>query len=128
MISDKRWRIIVLLLSLAFAAAITWSDYRGGQHSGLLTVVLFVLLYGLITTGVIRLPQGVNIPFFTVWPRLSDAVKAVACFLLMFLWTPTAMRLVPDSYLGAALILVPDAIFLVAAFVYVSNGISRNLP
>ena len=34
---------------------------------------------------------------------------------------------VPDTYLGVAIILIPDAIFLLAALVYVSNGLSRNL-
>ncbi len=122
------WRIVVLLISLAFSAMLTWYNYRGrGAHSGLLTGVLLLLLYCLITTGVIQLPQGSNIPFFTVWPRLSDAVKAVISFALIFLWTPVAKQLVPDTYLGVAIILIPDAIFLLAALVYVSNGLSRNL-
>jgi hypothetical protein len=92
----------------------------------LLTFVLLVLLYCLINTGVIQLPSGTNIPFFTFWPRLSDAVKAVISFLLIFLWTPAALRLTPDTPIGVAIILIPDAIFLLAALVYLSNGLSRN--
>jgi len=94
----------------------------------LLTIALLGLVYGLITTGVIQLPQGVNLPFFTVWPRLSDAVKAAVCFMLIFLWTPVAMQITSDSLLGVAIILVPDGLFLIAALVYLSNGISRDLP
>jgi hypothetical protein len=121
-------RILILVVCVAFSAAITWYTFQGGgEHSGLLTGVLVLLLYGLFATGVIQLPPGINIPFLTVWPRLPDAVKAVVSFLLIFLWTPIAMRLTPDTPIGVTLILVPDAVFLVAALVYVSNGLSRNL-
>jgi hypothetical protein len=121
-------RILILLVCLVFSAAITWYTFQGrSEHSGLLIFVLFLLLYGLFATGVIQLPAGINIPFFTVWPRLSDAVKAVVSFLLIFLWTPMAMRLTPDTPIGVALILAPDAVFLLAALAYLSNGLSRNL-
>jgi hypothetical protein len=122
------WRILVLLISLAFSFVITWFQFQGGgEHSVLLSFVLFVLLYGLINTGVIQLPPGTNIPFFTFWPRLSDALKAIVSFALIFLWTPIAIRLTPDTPIGVAIILVPDGIFLLAALVYLSNGLSRNL-
>ena len=125
----RNWRrILILLVCFAFSVAITWYNFRGGgEHSGILTFVLLLLLYGLIATGIIQLPPGSNIPFFTVWPRLSDAVKSVISFLLIFLWTPMAMRLTPDTPIGVAIILVPDAVFLLAALVYLSNGLSRNL-
>jgi hypothetical protein len=122
------WRILILLISFAFSVAITWYQFQGGgEHSGLLTFVLLVLLYGLINTGVIQLPPGTNIPFFTFWPRLSDAVKAVVSFALIFLWTPIAKLLTPDTPIGVAIILIPDAIFMLAALVFVSNGVSRTL-
>jgi|SRR5579863_3442899 len=128
-IATRAIKIVVLLMSLAFAAALLWFNFHGnGQHAGLLTGVLLVLLYSLISTGIVPVPQGYNIPLFTVWPRLSDSVKAVVSFSLMFLWTPLAMRLVPDTYLGVAIILIPDGVFILAALVFVSNGISRNLP
>jgi hypothetical protein len=125
----RNWRrILILLLCFTFSVTITWYNFRGGgKHSGILTFVLLLLLYGLIATGIIQLPPGSNIPFFTVWPRLSDAVKSVISFLLIFLWTPMAMRLAPDTPIGVAIILVPDAVFLLATLVYLSNGLSRNL-
>jgi hypothetical protein len=121
------WRILVLLISFAFSIVLTWYQFKGGgQHSGLLTFVLLVLLYGLINTGVIPLPPGAAIPFFTFWPRLSDAVKAVVSFALIFLWTPIAKLLSPDTPIGVAVILIPDAVLLLAALVFVSNGLSRS--
>jgi hypothetical protein len=126
----KKWlRIPVLLICLAFATALTWYNYHGnGEHSGLLTGVLLVLLYALLTTGVISLPAGSNIPFFNLWPRLSDAVKAAVSFALIFLWTPVAIQFAPDTTVGVvAIVLVPDAVFLLAALVYFSNGLSGNL-
>ncbi len=68
-----------------------------------------------------------NIPFFTLWPRLSDTAKAIGSFLLIFLWTPLARRFVPDSVVGVIIVLGPDAIFLLAALVFLSNGLSRNV-
>jgi hypothetical protein len=125
----RNWRrILILLVCFTFSVAITWYNFRGGgEHSGILTFVLLLVLYGLFATGIIQLPPGSNIPFLTVWPRLSDAVKSAISFLLIFLWTPMAMRLTPDTPIGVAIILIPDAVFLLAALVYLSNGLSRNL-
>jgi hypothetical protein len=123
------WRILILLPSFAFSVAVTWYQFQGGiEHPVLLTFALLLLLYGLINTGVIQLPPGTNIPFFTLWPRLSDSVKALVSFALMFVWTPIAVRLVPDATTGMViLLLIPDAIFFLAGLVFVSNGLSRNL-
>jgi hypothetical protein len=68
-----------------------------------------------------------QVPFFNLWPRLSDGVKAAVSLLLIFPWTLISKALVPDSYLGVAIVLVPDAAFLVAALVFVSNGLARNI-
>jgi hypothetical protein len=124
----RDWRrILILLISFAFWVGITWyQSHGGGRHSGLLTLTLLVLLYGLINTGIIPLPPGSNIPFFTVWPRLSDSIKAVVSFGLIFLWTPIGIRLTPDTPVGIAILLIPDVIFLLAALVFLSNGLSRN--
>ena len=123
------WRIPVLVVCLVLAATLTWYNLHGSsKHPGLLTAVLLALLYSLVATGAIQPPRGVIIPFFNVWPRFSDASKAITSFLLIFLWTPVAKQLVPDSVPGAVIILAPDAVFLLAAFVYLSNGIGRNLP
>lgn len=125
----RNWKkILILLPCVAFATAVTWYNFRGGgEHSGLLTAVLFLIIYGLFNTGIIELPAGSSIPFLTVWPKLSDAVKSAVCFMLIFLWTPIGMRLTPDTPMGVAVLLIPDAFFLVAAFVFLSNGLSRNL-
>ena len=127
--STKTWlRLLVLAVCLAFSVALIWYNFNGtARHSGLLTFVLLVVLYGLVTTGVVPLPQGSNIPLFTLWSNLSDASKAVASFLLIFLWTPIAKQLVPDTPVGASILLIPDGVFLLAALVYFSNGLSRNL-
>jgi hypothetical protein len=127
LVTRSWWRILILLICCAFAAAVTWHQFQGGYaHSGLLVLVLVALLYALINTGVIQLPPGTNIAFFTFWPRLSDAVKAIVSFALIFLWTPLAIRLTPDTPMGVTILLVPDAVFLLAALVYLSNGLSRT--
>lgn len=40
---------------------------------------------------------------------------------------PLAKQLVPETAIGAVLVLGPDAVFLFTALVYVSNGLSRNV-
>ena len=125
---NKWLKILILAIAFAFAAALTWYNYGGDNgHPGLLTGVLLVMLYGLVTTGVISLPRGYNIPFFSVWPRLSDTLKAVVSFSLIFFWSPIAIQLAPDTVPGViAIVLAPDALFLLAAVVFFSNGLSRN--
>jgi hypothetical protein len=53
-------------------------------------------------------------------------VKASISVALIFIWTPIAVQLAPDTSVGVAIILAPDVLFLVAAFVFVSNGLSRK--
>jgi hypothetical protein len=105
-----------------------WYNYHGTLGNRVLLTVLFLMLLSMLSaTGFIRPPQGINVPFFGVWPRLSDSAKSALSFALVFVWTPFAMRLVPDTYVGAAIILVPDALLILAAFVYLSNGLSANI-
>jgi hypothetical protein len=68
-----------------------------------------------------------QIPFFNLWPRLSDGLKSAVSFLLIFPWTLISLKLVPDSYVGVAIVLVPDVVFLLAALVFLSNGLARNV-
>jgi|SRR6185437_10670628 hypothetical protein len=123
------WRALVLVICLAVESSLLWFNYEGRgslRHGWLLTVLSLTLLFALTSTAVLPVPKGVRIPFFGVWPRLSDSIKAGVSILLIFLWTPAAKLLVPDSVLGVILILAPDALFLLAALVYLSNGLSRS--
>jgi hypothetical protein len=124
----RKWlKILILVICLGLSILLTLFNYAQDgrlQHAGLLTTVLLLMLFCLFATGIVEVPRGVNIPFFTVWPRLSYSVKAALSFLLIFLWTPIAMQLTPDTPLGVAVLLGPDAIFVLAALVYLSNGLS----
>lgn len=120
------WRVLALVACVLIESALLWYNLRGTlEHPWLLIALTFALLFGLTSTAAIPIPEGVRIPFFNVWPDLADSTKAAISFLLIFLWTPTAMKLVPDSPIGAVIILAPDAIFLFAALLYLSNGLSR---
>jgi hypothetical protein len=123
----RNWlRALVLVVCLLIEGTLLWHNLRGSlEHPWLLTAVTFALLIGLTSTAVIPIPKGIRIPFFNVWPSLADSTKAAMSFLLIFLWTPTAMKLVPDSVIGVTIILGPDALFLFGALVYLSNGLSR---
>jgi hypothetical protein len=122
LVARNWWRILILLVSFAFSIAVARYNFQGGsEHSVIPTVVLLLLLNGLTATGVIQLPPGRNSR-----PRLSDWIKAVVAFGLTFLWTPIGMRLTPDTPVGITILLIPDAIFMLAALVFVSNGLSRS--
>lgn len=126
----RQWlRLGVLLCCLALEGTFVWYTFfgRAGTEDGVaLAFASLALLFALTVTGVIPIPAGSRIPFFGVWPRLSDSVKAVASVLAIFVWTPLAKQLVPDNPVGAAIILAPDALFVLAALVYLSNGLSRG--
>ena len=96
------------------------------QHAPWLTALSVLLLLALTTTGMIPLPPGLNLPFFGIWPRWSDLLKAIVSFLLIFVWTVIALRLTPDTPTGVAIILIPDAALTLAALVYLSNGLSAR--
>lgn len=120
------WRALVLVACVLIEGTLLWYNLSGRlEHPWLLTAFTFALLFGLTSTAVIPIPKGIRIPFFNVWPELADSTKAATSFLLIFLWTPFAMKLVPDSTTGVVIIFAPDALFLFAALVYLSNGLSR---
>jgi hypothetical protein len=123
----RAFRIAVLGFCLMLESILIWYNYEGDgklRHGGLLTILLLIMLFALTSTGILPIPQGANIPFFGVWPRLADSFKAAASFLLIFVWTPIAVQLTPDTPIGVAIILVPDAAFAVAALLYLSNSLS----
>jgi hypothetical protein len=114
---------------LALEGTLFWYHFHtpeSARHANLLTFATLAMLFVLTSTGVIPLPKGSNIPFFGVWPDLSDSIKALASFALIFIWTPLALKLVPETVIGAIVILAPDALFALAALIYLSNGLSRG--
>lgn len=54
-----------------------------------------------------------------------DFVKAVVSFGLIFVWSPLALRLVPDTNLGVTIVVAPDVIFVFLALLFISNGLSK---
>lgn len=125
-----RWqKLAILVPSFAVAIILLWYNYRGDgqfQHPGLLTAFILLLLTILFATGIIELPPGIGIGPFGVWLRLADFVKALVSFSLLFVWTPIGMVLTPDTPMGVTLLLAPDAVFLLAALVYLSNSFSGS--
>jgi len=126
-----RWiRLLILAASFGIGVYVLWYNYQGSgrfQNGQLLTGFFLLLLLTLAWTGILQFPRGFNVPFFEVWPKLPDLAKAIGFFLLIFLWTPLIKQLVPETPVGAVLVLGPDAGFLLAALAYLSNGLSRNL-
>jgi hypothetical protein len=70
---------------------------------------------------------GVNVPFLNLWPKLSDFTKAAVSASLIFVWTPLALKIVPDTNLGMTIVLGPDVMFMFLALLCISNGLSRNI-
>jgi len=125
----KGLRFGVLVACLGLEGSLVWYDWFGGAGAAnnvVLSLASLVLLLGLVVTGILPVPAGIRIPFFGVWPNLADSIKAIAFFLAIFVWTPLAKQLVPDTPLGAIIILAPDVLFVLAALVYLSNGLSKG--
>jgi hypothetical protein len=121
-------RVPILLVSLGGGVFLAWLNYRGNGHfqnKGLLTGMYLLVALILSWTGILPIAPGFNVPFFEVRPRVTDLAKAACFFLLMFVWTALVKPLVPDSPLGAVLLLGPDALLLLASLICVSNSLSR---
>ena len=127
--SKPRWlRIAVLTICLGLDVWLFWySNHGGAEHSWLLSILTLAMLSALINTGYIELPTGYNLPFLNVWPKLPDFVKAAVSFGLIFIWSPLALKLVPDTNLGMSIVLAPDVLFIFFALLFISNGLSKNL-
>jgi hypothetical protein len=126
--SKPRWlKILVLTVCLGLDLWLFWySEHGGAKHSGLLTGLTLAMLSALFNTGYIDLPAGYNVPFLNVWPKLSDIAKAAVAFGLIFIWSPIALKLVPDTDLGMLIVLAPDVIFVFFALLFISNGLSKS--
>lgn len=123
------WRILILVACLALEGALLWYNYEPAgvlRHPGVIAFVSVALLLALTATGLMPVPRGLNLPLFGVWPNLSDSIKAVASFAAIFVWTPLARQLVPDTIAGVVIVLAPDAVFVIAALIYLSNSLSRG--
>ena len=125
----KIWKMVALACSMIIVGILAWYSFHGNsapRHPGLFAGSIFILLSALIRAKVLELPAGIDVPFFNVFPKASDVVKAGISLLLLVLWTVIVRPLIPDSPVGVAIIIVPDVVFLVAAIVCISNGLSRS--
>ncbi len=123
-----RWiKALVLGACLGLIVWLSWYSYHGGaRHPLLLALLPLALLSALANTGFIELPAGTHVPFLNVWPSLSDFAKAAVSFGLIFVWSPVAVRLVPDTNLGVAVVVGPDVLFVFFALLFLSNGLSKT--
>jgi hypothetical protein len=47
-------------------------------------------------------------------------------FGLIFLWSPMALKIVPDTNLGMVIVVAPDVLFVFFALLFLSNGLSKT--
>jgi hypothetical protein len=80
----------------------------------LLTIGYVVLVGVLLRTGVVELPPDLKAKI-GAWPRLSSLFKCAVCFILGIAWVKISVKLVSDTYAGAAIILIPSGILVLAS-------------
>jgi hypothetical protein len=117
-------RIIVVLCCLAFGVGALLYNYRADgppKHTGLVTLLLLLMVYGLYASGIVKLPARIGVSILFP-PSLKNLVKAAASYAMIFIWTLASKRFTPDTPLGVAIILVPDAVFMVAMLVYLCKS------
>ena len=122
----KSWKFAIVAICLVLGVALTWYSFQG-HRTLFLTVAYLILVSVLIGTKIIEVPQSISVPFLGIWPRLSDVVKGVACMSVGMLWAPIAIRLVPETPTGLAIVVVPSGVLILAAAFFLLKSFLGNL-
>jgi hypothetical protein len=117
--------LVALAALVPVGIVLAYYEWRGA-FPGNLQVLLPVLYIGVIAlllrTGVVKIPdryrQG------PVAGRIVNLAKSMGCLLATALWAYVGGRYVPDSPVGAAILLVPIFAILGIGVFFFSKGIS----
>ncbi len=123
--AGKKRSVAIATVLLVLGLAIIWLDFwhQVSPWRTLATVAYAFLTAVLFLTGALELPGRLNVARVDVWRRLSDVVKCVISFAVAIGWVAISVKLVPDTDLGVAIILVPSGVLcLLGGFFYARSA------
>jgi hypothetical protein len=117
----------VLTVCLAAAIVVLYEALHGSISNRLIGVLLPLgslgLIRVLVALKIIELPDGLSVVFIDRKPKYVEFVKAAACALGAAIWTVVVTGIVSNTYLGAALIVIPAIVLLIAMSIFVVRGL-----
>ena len=136
---DERAKVRQRYLYVAYGVAAAglvvglWRGWFAETSSGTTEVVPAVILLLVFATFIVRGPAAFQAPAtYTARRVIMDVLKAVACWIAMFVWIVVALRLVPDTSAGAAILFGPiiagivlSCVYLWRATRFVTGGVTR---
>jgi hypothetical protein len=123
------WKLAIILGCLLIGIFLTWENFRGQlAYPSLATLASLVVLIILIRTRIIEFQKNENESDRTsIWVSLSDFTKGAACMVGGIVWVVLALRLVSDTPIGVAIILIPLVILTLMGVFFLTRGFFRNL-
>jgi hypothetical protein len=121
-VAPKRRALALLAPLLVGGVAITWFDLRNGPSPQLTFLSIgYAVVACLCVAGMVR-KKSLTLQPSDVWRRTNDLTKSAIMILSGVLWGTVALKLVPDTYVGVAIILVPfGALTLVGAYFFIKS-------
>jgi hypothetical protein len=100
---------------------------RGSAPTGFVGFLIPIVSLGMIrilgALKVLELPDGFSIAFVNRKPNYAEFGIAAACALAATLWTVIGIKSVSDTPLGAAVLVVPPVLLLIAMGIFVTRGL-----
>jgi uncharacterized membrane protein (DUF485 family) len=120
----KPWhRALVVLVSMA-GLFVTWRVHSSGLATLILAVCFAWLGRAAYRSGLAKNPLG-NDADYSIGPAIRYGLTAIALFVIAIIWVMTLANVVPDTNFGAAMLLGPALLILLAGSIYVWRALSR---
>lgn len=121
------WKFGLLVVCLIAGLFLTWYGFKGRlTYPTLLTFLYLAIVVVLFRTKVVEHPPGLSVPLFGA-TKLSDFAKGLGCMAGSILWVILLLKVVPDTVIGATILLVPFAALLLTGAFFLIRGFFKNL-
>ena len=124
---SKRFRAVALTIYAIAGVALVYEGLRthfSNRFFGILLPIASIgMLRILIALKVVELPPWFRMGFVNRAPQYAEFGKAAVCSLTAILWAVIGIKILSETALGAALLVVPIVLLAIAAGVFVMRGL-----
>lgn len=122
---SKSAKLIVFSIMLLVGLGLTYGELRGLFSAGIGTLVslgyISLIVVLVAVSGIVPLPQGNRAT--PLRARVTPFAKAGAWLLASLLWIAVVVRLVPNTVMGATILLGPFAIIFGVSVYFFAKGV-----